>query len=275
MLGLVSMKLLNGAELAGYIKERQAKQVRGLRQASHIQPKLAIVQCKDDPVINTYVRLKKKYGSDILIDVDIHFVNQAEIPALLKQLNADGSVHGVIVQLPLTDPTQTEEIVNLVAPDKDVDALGENAKFDPATPMAIMWLLSGYNIDLLGKKVLLIGRGKLVGAPLERMLKSSGIDVTVVDRQTANLKNKTLEADVIVTATGSPSILYADMLKEKAVVVDAGVASEEGKTVGDVAPDVYERQDITITPSKGGVGPLTVCALFDNVIRAARRTENS
>jgi methylenetetrahydrofolate dehydrogenase (NADP+)/methenyltetrahydrofolate cyclohydrolase len=265
------MKLLNGSELAGFIKERQARQVRGLRQAHNVEPKLAIVQTKDDPVINTYVKLKKKYGTDILVDVDIHFVKQTEVPALLEKLNADDSIHGIIVQLPLTDPSETDKIVNLVAPNKDVDALGNEAKFDPATPMAIMWLLSGYNIDLAGKKVLLIGRGKLVGAPLERILKNSDVDVSVVDRKTPDLKDQTLAADVIVTATGSPSILYANMLKEGAVVVDAGVASEEGKTVGDVAPDVYKRHDITITPVKGGVGPLTVCALFDNVIRATRQ----
>jgi methylenetetrahydrofolate dehydrogenase (NADP+)/methenyltetrahydrofolate cyclohydrolase len=136
--------------------------------------------------------------------------------------------------------------------------------------MAILWLLAGYNVDLRGKKVLLIGRGKLVGAPLERMFKASDIDVLVADRSTTNLKDVTLQADVIITATGSPAILYPAMIKQGAVVVDAGVAGEEGKTVGDVAPETYEREDLSITPVKGGVGPLTVCALFENVIRAAR-----
>jgi methylenetetrahydrofolate dehydrogenase (NADP+)/methenyltetrahydrofolate cyclohydrolase len=169
----------------------------------------------------------------------------------------------------LEDPSKTDEIVNLVAPGKDVDALGEKSKFDPATPMAIMWLLSGYNIDLKGKKILLIGRGKLVGAPLERILNNSGLGVEVIGREVSDLKEHTLKADVIITATGSPAILYADMIKQNAVVIDAGVASESGKTVGDLAPEVYQRDDLTITPEKGGVGPLTVCALFENVIRAA------
>lgn len=268
-------KTLNGSELAGFIKERQAQAVRGLRQAHGVNPRLAIVQCKDDPVINTYVRLKKRYGADILIDVDIHFVKQEEIATLLQKLNKDNSVHGIIVQLPLTDASQTEEIVNLVTPEKDVDALGKKAKFDPATPMAILWLLSGYNVDLKEKHILLIGRGKLVGAPLEKMLKDSGHDVEVIDRGAKDLSEHTKDADVIITATGSPAILYSDMIKQGAVVVDAGVASEEGKTVGDLAHDVYERDDLTITPKKGGVGPLTVCALFDNVIRAARRSVES
>lgn len=269
------MKMLNGKELAEFIKERQAHQVRSLRQANGVLPKLAIVQCNDDPVINTYVRLKKRYGSDILVDVESHMVQQSEIAKLLQKLNKDDSVHGIIVQLPLEDVSETDAIVNMVAPEKDVDALGANPEFDPATPMAILWLLAGYNVDLTAKHILLIGRGKLVGAPLERILKSAGHDVEVVGREAEDLSAHTKDADIIITATGSPAILYPDMIKENAVVVDAGVASESGKTVGDLHESVYERDDLTITPTKGGVGPLTVCALFDNVIRAARQTAES
>lgn len=265
------MKLLNGRELAGYIKQRQEHDVRSLRQAHGIEPKLAIVQVKDDPVIDTYVRLKKRYGADIGIEVESHHPTQDEAAKVIAELNDDPTVHGIIVQLPLSDPSETDTIVNLVIPEKDVDALGEKAIFDPATPMAIMWLLAGYNVSLEGKKILLIGRGKLVGAPLERIFKDSRLDVTVADRSTKDLAEETLAADIIITATGSPAILYPDMIKEGSVVVDAGVASEDGKTVGDVSPELYERPDLTITPEKGGVGPLTVCALFENVIRAARQ----
>lgn len=267
------MKILNGKELAGFIKERQAKAVRGLRQAEGVQPKLAIVQCIDDAVINTYVRMKKKYGADIGVDVDIHQIDQSECAGLLKKLNADASIYGIIVQLPLERPEETEELVSLVDSKKDVDALGPNATFDPATPLAILWLLSGYNVDLQGKHVVLIGRGKLVGRPLKRMLEDSGVDVEVVHSQTPDPKASCLKADVIITATGRPGILKSDMVKQGAVVVDAGTASESGKTVGDVDPALLERDDLTITPTKGGVGPLTVCALFDNVIRAARNRE--
>lgn len=263
------MKILDGAELAGFIKERHARQVRQLR-AAKVYPKLAIVQTRDDPVINTYVRLKQAYGSDVGVAVDIHHVSQHEVRALLNKLNNDASVHGIIIQLPLEDPSQTDELVNQVAPEKDVDALGEKSKFEPATPMAILWLLHGYNVELRAKKILLVGRGKLVGAPLERILKSSGYDVEVIDREIPDLAQRTRAADVIITATGSPAILYPDMIKQGAVVIDAGVASEEGKTVGDLAPAVRQRDDLTITPEKGGVGPLTVCALFENAIRAAQ-----
>jgi len=266
------MKLLNGSELAGFIKERQAHEVRGLRQAAGITPKLAIVVTVEHPAIEVYMRMKQRYGADILIDVDVHRIKQSEAKQLIERLNADESVHGIIVQLPLEDPSGTDAIVDLVAPEKDVDALGVNATLDPATPLAILWLLAGYNVDLRGKKIVLVGRGKLVGAPLERMLKASEYDVEVVDSKTADKVAVVQGADIIVTATGQPGLVTSEMIKEGAVVVDAGVAGEQGKTVGDLAEDVYERDDLTITPIKGGVGPLTICALFDNVIRAARAT---
>jgi len=264
------MKLLNGSELAGFIKERQARQVRALKT----RPKLAIILTIDHPAINIYIKMKQAYGDDIGIDVDIHRIKQAEAPEVIQKVNNDSSVSGIIVQLPLEDTTKTDEIVNLVAPEKDVDALGKNAKFDPATPMAILWLLNGYNVELAGKKILLVGRGKLVGAPLEKILKSSNYDVVVVDHNTKDLAAFTKDADIIITATGNPGILKASMIKENAVVLDAGVASEEGKTIGDLDPDVYERDDLTITPQKGGVGPLTVCALFENVIRATQNVQS-
>jgi methylenetetrahydrofolate dehydrogenase (NADP+)/methenyltetrahydrofolate cyclohydrolase len=261
------IKLLNGADLAGFIKERHARQVAALR-AQKIFPKLAIVQVNDDPAINVYVNLKQKYGADIGVEVETFTPKQKYVPQLLKKLNKDELVHGIIVQLPLVDVSETEEIVNLVAPQKDVDALAKKTNFDPATPNAIMWLLAGYNVSLQGKKILLIGRGKLVGAPLERIFKSSGLEVTVIDGPTDRLANITGEADIIISAANTPDILSASMIKPGAVVVDAGVAGEDLK--GNVASDVYDRDDIVITPQKGGVGPLTVCALFENVIRAAQ-----
>lgn len=264
------MKLLNGSELAGFIKERQAHEVRGLRQAAGVEPRLAIVVTVEHPAIDVYMRMKQRYGADILVDVDVHRIKQSEARQLIGRLNADDSVHGIIVQLPLEDPAETDEICNLVAPEKDVDGLGKNAVLDPATPLAILWLLAGYNVDFRGKKIVLVGRGKLVGAPLERILKASEYDVDVVDSKTAGRAEIILGADVIITATGQPGLVTSAMIKENAVVVDAGVAGEQGKTVGDLADDVYERDDLTITPKKGGVGPLTICALFDNVIRAAR-----
>lgn len=267
------MRFLNGRELAGFIKERQAKEVRRLRQAEGVKPKLAIVVTdRNNPVIDVYMRLKQKYGADILVSVEVHKVFQSEVHDLLKKLSDDYSVHAIIVQLPLEDPGQTEEVVNLVNPDKDVDGLVPGSKFEAATALAIMWLLSGYNVELQGKDVVLVGQGKLVGAPLEKLLLKSGITPRVLVKETPDVPGEIAKGDVIITATGVHGLIKPDMLKHGAVVVDAGVASEGGKTVGDVAPEVYEqRDDLTITPVKGGVGPLTVCALFENVIRAAQR----
>lgn len=173
-----TMKSLNGAELASFIKQRQAKQVRMLRQAHHIQPRLAIVTDSDNPVIATYMRLKQRYGADILIEVEICRVATHQLLETITVLNQRDDVQGIIVQLPLAEPEQTEQIVRLVAPEKDVDGLNsERTLFDPATPMAINWLLAGYSVELAGKKLAIVGRGRLVGAPLERMWRASARDI--------------------------------------------------------------------------------------------------
>ena len=263
------MKELNGSELAGFIKERQAKAVRGLRQAYNVQPKLAIVVTVENPVIEIYMRLKKSYGEDISVDVEIHRVSQSQALSLINQLNEDSSVHGIIVQLPLEDPDHTEEILNAVNPEKDIDALGKDALLDPATPTAILWLLAGYGVELKNRKIVILGKGKLVGQPLEAMLKTSGLQVLACD-SSDDIASEVSTADIIITATGSPGLLTSEMIPQNAVVVDAGVAVEQGRAVGDLAKDVYERGDLKITPKRGGVGPLTVCALFENVIKSAK-----
>jgi methylenetetrahydrofolate dehydrogenase (NADP+)/methenyltetrahydrofolate cyclohydrolase len=264
------VKLLNGKELAEFIKERQAHQVRGLRQAERVSPKLAIIRTNPDPVVDSYMKLKQSYGEDILIDVDVHTIDQSEALARIGELNDDPEVHGIIVQIPLPDPSQTEAILNAVARSKDVDGLAAATDFDPATPMAINWLLAGYNVSLDGKHIVIVGHGRLVGRPLARMLEASGYDVEVADKHTTNLPEVTRSADIIISATGTPGLVKADMVRPDAVIVDAGVATDSNGLVGDVAAEVRELPNITITPEKGGVGPLTVCALFDNVIRSAR-----
>ncbi len=266
------MRILNGAELAGFIKERQARQVRALRQAHHVFPRLAIIQTIDSPVIDSYVRLKKAYGADILIDVDVYKIDQEQLTGVLERLNNDPSVHGIIIQLPLADESATQAAVDAVAPAKDVDGLGSGAVLDPATPLAIIWLLAGYNVELKGKKIAIVGNGRLVGSPLNRIWRDSGYDVTVFDSESRDMQSRLPEFDIIITAVGVPGLIGADHVKHGAVVVDAGTAAEHGKIVGDVSPDLRARPDISITPEKGGVGPLTVTALFDNVIRAAQST---
>src|SRR6476469_4661052 len=123
-------KLLNGSELAGYIKERQARQVRALRQAWGVYPRIAVIQStSSSPVIDAYVRMKGRYGSDILIDTVIETLDEPDMPAAIQRLNVDKTIHGIIVQLPLANPSLTDEVVNLIMPGKDVDGLGKNAVF--------------------------------------------------------------------------------------------------------------------------------------------------
>ena len=265
------MKILDGLELAGYIKERQLKQVRALRQSWKIIPCLAIVRMGEDSVTDKYTRLKSAYGQDILIKVDIYNLTSDELLSKIESLNSDHNVHGIIIQLPLSDPNLTTRAINAVISEKDVDGLGDRATFIPATAMAIDWLLTGYNIDLVGKMIAIVGKGRLVGAPLAKLWKSQGLDLIVCDSKTADLEKSLEFIDVIVSATGIPGLIKGNMIKQNSVVVDAGTASEQGMIVGDLADDVRERQDLTITPIIGGVGPLTVTALFDNVISSARK----
>ena len=266
------MRILNGKELSEYITERQARQIRTLRQEFRVVPKLAIVQTIDNPVIDSYVRLKQSYAQDILAEVVIHKVDQSKLIETIQLLNADDSVHGIIIQLPLADTSATEEAVNTVIPAKDVDGLGEDATLTPATAMAIDWLLAGYNVELKNRTIAIVGHGRLVGAPLAKLWASAGLDVTIYDETTENLASEIRKAQIIVTATGVPGLITSQMVQPGAAVVDAGTASENGKIVGDVADDLRERADLTMTPAKGGVGPLTVTALFDNLIQSARAT---
>ena len=268
----MTMRELNGSELAGFIKERQAKQVRALRQAWHINPRLAIVTDVENPVIETYMRLKQRYGADILIDVEIHRVPAGGALEMIQELNNRDDVQGIILQLPISNPEQTEELLESIREDKDVDGLRKRAIFQAATPTAISWLLAGYGVDLKGKKVAIVGRGRLVGAPLEKTWLKSDVDVTVFEK--SDDLSQLINYDIIVSATGVPGLIKSQMIKTKTVVVDAGTASENGKIVGDVSEEVRQRNDVTITPKKGGVGPLTVSALFDNVITACLKIAN-
>lgn len=247
--------------------------MRNLRQSWQVAPKLAIVVTTGDPVIAAYMRLKQRYGDDILVDVAIHQIDQKDIFSIIESLNGDTSVHGIIVQLPLANPDETETVVNAVTPEKDVDGLGERAAFTPATPLAIDWLLNGYGIELTGKQIAIVGNGRLVGAPLTKLWLGHGYQVTTFDESSEIMNLRDFE--VIVSAAGEPGLIQANDLAIGAVVVDAATSNENGTLVGDVAVDVRQRDDLIITPEKGGVGPLTVAALFDNVIIAARRVADA
>ena len=258
------MKELNGREIAGFVKERQAHTVKALRSRK-IFPKLVIFYDNDSPVIAKYMSLKQAYGEDIRIAVDVIKISANDAEEKLRAAAEDDSVTGIIVQLPLAECDM--KILDIIPLEKDVDGLrGES---DTATAMAIHWLLNSYGIELPGKKLGIVGHGKLVGAPLEKMWRESGYDVTVYDKgdDTSTLS----ECDVVVTATGVPGLIKSEMLKYGAVVVDAGTASEGGVIKGDLDDAARERDDLTVTPKVGGVGPLTVAMLFERVLQAAQK----
>lgn len=265
-------KLLSGLELAPFIKERQLHQVRGLIQHFKVQPRLAIIQVVNNPVTSLYINIKKNYGNDIKVVVDVIKIDQVKVANLIKQLNSDNKITGIIVQLPLTDTSETDSLVNLIDPKKDVDGLGINSLWDSATATAINWLFAGYNIDLVGKSIAIVGKGRLVGKPLEKMWRNSGLEVSSYDDKVSDLKKELFSKDIIVSATGQPRLIKSDMIKSGAIVIDVGAATDRGKVVGDLDDEVRVRQDLTLTPLKGGVGPLTVAALMDNVIRAAYKS---
>lgn len=261
------MKSLNGAEIAGYMKENQAHLVRSLKSRK-IQPKLVIIRDSQNPVIEKYVQLKQHYGADIGVIVEDWL--RSDLTAAITEANQDPNTHGIIVQLPLTDPSQTDAITAKIDPTKDVDGLTGGEIFDSATATAINWLLAGYDIDLSRLKIALVGRGRLIGGPLAKMWRNSGYDVTsfVKGDDLSQLKNY----DLIVTATGVPHLIKSSMIKPGAVVVDGGTASEGGVLVGDIDDEIRSRTDLTaITPKIGGVGPLTVTALFEHVLMATNQ----
>ena len=261
------MKFLNGTELAGFIKERQAHQVASLRP---ITPTLLIIRDSDNPVIEKYVQLKIRYGEDIGVKViDFLATSISDIQDKILSANADDSVHGIIVQLPIRDKTATDALTALIAPHKDVDGLsGNSGSYDSATATAILWLLAGYDVKLAESKIAIVGRGKLVGAPLYTMLTKSHYDVELFHRGSDLTRLR--DYNIIITATGVPGLILNDYISPGAVIVDAGTASEKGILKGDLADEVRNRTDLTaITPKVGGVGPLTVSCLFDHVITAA------
>lgn len=260
------MKILNGKELAGFIKERQAYEVRGFKKS----PKLLIIRDSDEPVITKYVQLKIRYGEDIGVIVeDYHAKDTTDIAEKITSANSDPTINGIILQLPITDKEKTDELCNLIVPEKDVDGLGKNAKYDSATATAILWLLAGYDIKLTDQKIAIVGRGKLVGAPLFKMFQVSNYNVELFHRGDDLTKLKNF--DIIISATGVPGLVSSDFISPGATLIDAGTASENGVIKGDLDPELYSRTNLAaITPQLGGVGPLTVTCLFDHVIQSAK-----
>lgn len=261
------LKLLKGSDIAEYIKVNQVRQVRFIKQRLGREPNLhIIVAIENNLPIEKYIQFKQAYGDDIGVEVKIHRTNSDQLPGLIDELNSDDDVDAIILQLPIKDASLTEQALNSIAPEKDVDGLGENSNYEPATALAIMWLLSGYNIDLKTKKIFLVGKGKLVGGPLSLIFDNSGVEYQIIGRNDDLSLVK--EGNLIISATGQPGLITSDLIQPGAIFVDAGTVGEDGVIKGDGSDELYERQDISITPKLGGVGPLTISALFGNVLIA-------
>ncbi len=265
--------LLQGSELAGYIKQRHFTYIQNLSRNSNT-PFLAIVDADRDSnsqneevVSSKFIHRKQEYGEDIGVNVSLYQPTPNDLEDTIQNINTNPSIHGLLIQLPLPEDTNTDHVLQKIISKKDVDAL-TNSPFDAPTPTAILWLLSGHEIDWHRKTIGVIGQGRLVGAPLTAMLRQSNIEPLIADESTGNTDEILRKADIIVTATGRPRLIKSEQIQKGSIVIDAGSADENGSIVGDVDPSVYDREDITISPVPGGVGPLTVCALFDNLLRA-------
>lgn len=265
----VKTKLLNGRDLADFIKERQAHQISTMKKKPH----LLIIRDSNNPIITKYVELKQHYGADIGVTVtDFLAKDTATIREKILSASEDPTINGIILQLPIKEKDQTDSLTALIAPEKDVDGLSGTGHFDSATATAIHWLLTGYDIPLENQKIALVGRGKLVGAPLYKMFTASHYDVTMFHR--GDDLTKLRNFDIIISATGVPGLISDSLVRPGAVVIDAGTASENGVIKGDLADSVRARTDLSaITPVIGGVGPLTVTCLFDHIIQAASATK--
>ncbi|MDB5178626.1 MAG: putative Methylenetetrahydrofolate dehydrogenase [Patescibacteria group bacterium] len=254
------MKLLDGRDIAQFIQQRHQQMVAGLAN----QPRLAIIRSADNEGAKRYLKLKSQYGEEIGAAVDVYAEQPGTLLGRIRQLNADPRVTGIIIQLPLPSAELTAQAVKAVDPAKDVDGLGPHSSFETATPKAALWLLASHNVDLRGR-IVIVGQGRLVGKPLADRLEASGHEVVRVDINTKDLRAETIQADMIFTGTGRPGLIKPNMVKEGAVVVDTGAP------LGELDPALYDRDDLTITPNPGGVGPMTVASLFDNLLIAAQQ----
>ena len=254
-----SPKLLDGRDVAGFIQARHVHTVAALPSP----PRLAIIRSSTNEAGDKYLRMKQKYGHEIGAEVDLYAETDAKVLARIKQLNADPAVTGIIIQLPLGDRSLTSRALAAVDPAKDIDGLGPHSPYEPGTVKAALWLLAAHNIPVTGR-IVIVGQGRLVGKPLADRLEASGHEVVRADINTPDLGAVTRSADMIFTGTGRPGLIKADMVKSGAVIVDTGAPSTE------LDPALFERTDLTITPNPGGVGPMTVASLFDNLLIAAQ-----
>jgi methylenetetrahydrofolate dehydrogenase (NADP+)/methenyltetrahydrofolate cyclohydrolase len=279
--------IIDGKALAKKIREELKEECNELR-ANKIIPKLAVIMVGNNPASKVYVRNKSKACDEIGIEYEEHLlesnVTQQELDELIKKLNDDKKVNGILLQSPIPEHLDINQAFKTITYKKDVDGftpssvgkltIGEDT-FISCTPYGVMKMFEEYNIDLTGKDVVIIGRSNIVGKPLAQCCLSKNATVTVCHSKTKNLKEHTKRADILIAAIGKAKFVTKDMVKEGAVVIDIGInRNEDGKLVGDVDFENVEKIASYITPVPGGVGPMTIAMLMNNVIKATKEQYN-
>jgi methylenetetrahydrofolate dehydrogenase (NADP+)/methenyltetrahydrofolate cyclohydrolase len=274
--------ILDGKEVSKIYRERLKKEIDQLREKGYRKPSLAVVLVGNDPASQVYVNNKRKACSKVGIESLFYHLpedtTEEKLLSLVKELNENPEVDGILVQLPLPKHINPQKVIETIRPDKDVDGfhpenMGKlianlDSGFIPCTPLGIKILLEHYGIDVQGKDTTIVGAGYIVGKPLSVLLLNQNATVTTCHIYTKDLKKHTLNADILISATGVAHLIKADMVKEGAVVIDVGISKKDGKIVGDVDFEKVKEKASYITPVPGGVGPMTVTALLLNTFKA-------
>ena len=280
------MELIDGKKLASEIRADLKNKCDELKQKG-ITPKFAVLMVGNNTASQVYVRNKSKAAEQVGIKFEEYLldenIKQDELIEQIKRLNEDETIHGILLQSPIPNHLDINEAFRTIAPEKDVDGFNpvnvgklslNQDTFVSCTPYGIMKMLDKYNIDLTGKNVVILGRSNIVGKPLIQCCLNKNATVTVCHSKTKDIRKYTKDADIIMVAVGKAKFLTEDMIKDGAVIIDVGInRNEDGKIIGDVDFENISKKASYITPVPGGVGPMTIAMLMNNVIKAA--TESS
>lgn len=275
--------IIDGKELAKNIRESLKEEVKELKNAD-INPKLAVIMVGEDKASKVYVKNKSKACEDVGIEYQEFLLPEKtkmeELLELIEKLNNDETIHGILVQSPLPEGLDSNEAFKTISPKKDVDgfnpinvgklSLNQDC-FVSCTPYGIVKMLENYNIETEGAHAVIIGRSNIVGKPLAKCLLNKNATVTVCHSKTKNLKEITKQADILIAAIGKAKFITADMVKEGATVIDVGINRTESGLVGDTDFETIKNKVAFITPVPGGVGPMTIAMLMNNVVKAAKQ----
>lgn len=284
---VISMKLLEGKKVAAALDETMTQRVAELKKKG-VTPGLAVILVGDNSASAVYVRNKKRRAEKLGINFQlIHFektVSEVELLNKIDELNNDQAVDGFIVQLPVPDHIDEDKVIEAIDPHKDVDGFTPISVGNlwigtpltkPATASGILMMLDHYNVDLDGKNVVIVGRSNIVGKPTAALMLDRNATVTITHSHTKNLKEITSKADVLVVAIGKAKFITQDYVKDQAIVIDVGMDRDEnGKLCGDVDFEDVKDKAAMMTPVPGGVGPMTITALVDQVIELAEGRAN-